>query len=432
MQLLLNNAAILFAAPDARPVNEPTLPLNSTYVRNRIAELGLRQWWLAEQIGVDRRTVMRWVNGQVRSLLPAHAERLAQVLGCPLAELRRRDDGDELASPDDQRAAGQALAATRLLDRLGPVHEWDVAERLIKAIALPDLPLAVLGALYLQLAEACWRQDKLAEATQHDAAALAIAARIGDHALHARSLGLRASLRFLQGQVREARADWQAALARAGALEPRDRGSLHNNLGASLHETGRLDEGEAALRTALGWLQEGGTPMQLSIAHVHLALIALERGDADVAAREALRSEALARRDGYRRGLAFGALLRADIAALRGDEATAREGTAQGLAAFEALGIREAPNHRLAGRAMRRLGQLDEAGALLRSGLPLAAGFPLERADLLAELARVDATAGRAADATAWAAQADATYRAHDADARANALQRDLAARRVT
>ncbi len=371
-------------------MNGPALPLNSAWLRHRIAELGLRQWWLAEQIGVDRRTVMRWVNGQVRSLLPEHAQRLAGVLGCPVAELLRHDEAPELAGADAQRAAGHALAAARLLDRLGPVHEWDVAERLLKAITVPDLPRGVLGELYLQLTEACWRQDKLAEAERHAARAFDIATSLGDPALTARALGHRANLRYWRGEVEPALADWHAALAGAAGLEARVRAGLHSNLGAALYETGRLDAGETQLREALALLRRDGPPMNRSIAHGHLALLALERGDAAGALREARRSEALARRGAYRRGLAFAALLRADALALQGDAAGARAALGLALPAYAALGIREALNHRLAARALRRLGAFDEAGAQLALAARLATGFPVEAEAVRAEQARLD------------------------------------------
>lgn len=404
------------------------LPLNATWLRCRIAELGLRQWWLAEQAGVDPRTVMRWVNGQVRSIQPANAQLLAQVLGCRVDEMLRHDGAADLASADDQRSAAQALAATRLLDRLGPAHEWDVAEQLLKAIAVPDLPLAVLGSLYHQLCEACWRQDKLAEAQAHNRAALAIAERLGEHALHAGALGSRANLRFWHGETGAALADWRSALALAAWLEPRDRAGLHCNLGAALYETGELDAGQAEIDAALGWLQDGGTPMQASIARAHLALIALERDDAALAMREARRSEALARRAGYRRGLAFAKLLFADAAARRGDADETLARLREGSEAFAALNIREAPNQRLAGRALRRLGRFDEARAALHDGLPLAAPFPLERAELRAELAHVELAAGDAAAATLHAKAAAALYLRCGAARRAAALRDAMSA----
>ena len=76
---------------------EPTLLLHSAWLRNRIAELGLKQWWLAEQLAVDRKTVVRWVNGQVESIRRDNAVALAAILGCDVDQLERPRDLNELA-----------------------------------------------------------------------------------------------------------------------------------------------------------------------------------------------------------------------------------------------------------------------------------------------------------------------------------------------
>ena len=371
----------------------PLLLLNATALRNRVAELGLRQWWLAEQLGVDRRTVLRWINGQVRSIPPERARDLAQVLGCRLEDLLLHEAGRELASEQDQRAAGLALATSTLLDRLGPVGEWDVIEQLIKASAVPDLPVHVLGRLHHQLSVACWRQDKLAEAATHNQAALALADRCGDQALRADALGSQANLLFWRGEVAPALAAWGQALALAPWLTPRQRGALHCNLGAALLETGALAEGRAELQLALACFEIEGTPMNFSVLHGHLALAALAEGDLANASLHAQRSQAQARSGDYARGLAFAPLLLAVVAAHRGQAEEAREGLAASQAAFARLSLDESLNHRLAAEIWRHLGQTEAARQAAHQALARAEGFPLEKAAAAAELARVEAQA---------------------------------------
>jgi Tfp pilus assembly protein PilF/plasmid maintenance system antidote protein VapI len=367
------------------------LQLNATWLRNRVAELGLRQWWLAEQLGVDRRTVLRWVNGQVRSIAPDRAETLAAVLGCRVTEMLLHDTRQQLASPEDQRAAGLALATSRLLDRLGPVGEWDVIEQLVKASAVPDLPLDVLGRLYHQLCVACWRQSKLGEAQQHNDAALALAERCGDQSLRADALGSRANLQHWRGEVEAARASWREALALAPWLSARQRGALHNNLGASLHDEGRLAEARAELLQALDCFQIEGTPMNHSITHGQLALLALDEGDVEQAALQAALTESQARQGDYRRGLAFAALLQALVAARRGQAEAAQQALGRSLAAYAEMGIAEGLNHRLAARLWRWLGDQAAARAACDEAQRLSAGFPLERAAVAKERERVEA-----------------------------------------
>ena len=94
---------------------EPLFNLHSAWLRNRITELGLKQWWLAEQLLVDRKTVLRWVNGQVRTIQRDNAVALAAILGCRLDEL-----GAILEQAHHRVAAGHTiadLAIGELLDR---------------------------------------------------------------------------------------------------------------------------------------------------------------------------------------------------------------------------------------------------------------------------------------------------------------------------
>jgi plasmid maintenance system antidote protein VapI len=364
-----------------------TIALNSAWLRNRIAELGLKQWWLAEQLGVDKKTVTRWLHGHVRALQAANAHALADVLGCSVAELTRPRDAVDLASPQDQRAAAALLATSTLVDKLGPVGEWDVIERVVKAVAVPDLPLHVLGTLYNRLCEACWRQDKLDEAEAVNRAALDVARRCGDHTLLAQALCSQANLLYWRGDAIAAIARYREGLALQRYLAPRTLGALCSNLGAALYESGDWHAGEEALNAALAQFRIDATPTNLSIAHGHLAMLALLRDDLIAATEHNETARAQALRDDYRRGLALARRLDAEIAAHHGEDALALQALDDARAAYAALGIREAANVEAEARVLCLLGCADEARELLRDALPLAAPFPLEAARLRRALA---------------------------------------------
>ena len=384
-------AAVAAAAGAAAVATEDPVPLNSAWLRNRVAELGLKQWWLADQLGVDKKTVIRWLHGHVRALQPANARALAAVLGCRVADLTRPRDTVDLACAQDQRAAAALLTTSTLIDKLGPVGEWDVIEGLLKAVAVPDLPLHVLGTLYNRLCEACWRQDKLDEAEAVNRAALAVAERCGDQALRAGALPSQANLQHWRGASAEAIAGYRSCLALRAFLEPRTLGAIHSNLGAALYETGEWDAGEAELHAALAQFRFGGTPTNRSIAHANLAMLALLRGDVATAEFHNDAAHTHAQQGDYRRGLALARRVQAEIDAHRGDAEQALHALADARAAYAALGIREAPNLEAEARVLRRLGRLDEAERTLVDALPLAADFPLEAASLQRELARLRA-----------------------------------------
>lgn len=384
-------------------VSEPTIVLNSAWLRNRVAELGLKQWWLAEQVGVDKKTVIRWLHGHVRSIQPGNAEALAGVLGCRVADLELPRGAVDLASADDQRRAAALLATSALLDKLGPVGEWDVIESLLKAVAVPDLPLHVLGTLYNRLCIACWRQSKIEHAEAYNRAAFDAARRCGDQALLAGAHASCANLLHWRGACAQAEAQYRAGLELARFIEPSAVGGLHCNLGASLYETGELDAGEQHLREALAHYRFGGSAMQVSIVCCHLAMLALRRGDLSAARVHTEASEAHALRADYRRGVATGAMLHAEIEARLGNLPAAHGALQRGLAAFKALGIAEGPNCEIEGRVLRLSRRPADARRALAEGLRRSAAFPLERGRLHAELALTERDAGDAERAQASA-----------------------------
>lgn len=405
------------------PVNAAALTLNSAWLRNRVAELGLKQWWLAEQVGVDKKTVIRWLHGQVRTIQPANALALAAVLGCRVEELELPRAAIDLASAADQRAAGALLATSSLLDTLGPVGEWDVIERLLKAVAVPDLPLHVLGTLYHRLSIACWRQSKLAEAEVYNRAAFDAAQRCDDKVLLAGAHGTRANLLHWRGESAQAQQHWRDGLALRRFLEPTAIAGLHNNLGMDLYETGEFEAGERELLAARDLYLLAGTPMQRSINHCALAILALRRDAVDVAAPHAEAAAAHAAHGDYRRGVAMGALVQADIHARRGRAAAALDALAAGKTAFARLGIEEGFNREFEGRVLRLVGRPEDACIALEDGLRLAAAFPVEAAWIEHELVLAHEARGAAPAARAAACRAIALFERLGAPRMVAALQ---------
>jgi tetratricopeptide (TPR) repeat protein len=405
------------------PVNAGVVTLNSAWLRNRVAELGLKQWWLAEQVGVDKKTVIRWLHGHVRSIQVSNAQALSAVLACNVDDLTLPRDAVDLATADDQRQAAALLATSSLIDKLGPIGEWDVIESLLKAVAVPDLPLHVLGTIYNRLCQACWRQSKMEEAESYNRASFDVAARCGDKALLAGAHANRANLLHWRGESAGALREYRAALALHRYLDPVQLGGIHNNLGGALYEAGDFEAGEVQLHKALALFRFGGTSMNLSIARCHLAILALRRGDVETASEHAEASEALAARHDYRRGVAMGRLLRAEVAARRGDPDAAMALLSCAKAGFVALVIVEGQNHEFEGRVLRLLGRFDDARAAIEAGLPLASGYPLQLAELHVELAWTLKAQGEDEAAAASAGRAIELFGAAAAPLRAEAVR---------
>ena len=56
-------------------------------VRGRIRDLDLKQWWVAEEAGVHKTTLRRWLNGRITRVHHRHLDELARVLDTVPAEL---------------------------------------------------------------------------------------------------------------------------------------------------------------------------------------------------------------------------------------------------------------------------------------------------------------------------------------------------------
>ncbi|MCB0422167.1 MAG: helix-turn-helix transcriptional regulator, partial [Bdellovibrionales bacterium] len=113
--------------------------LNIHFLRNRLTELDLKQSWVAKKVGVDPKTLRRWLHGKVKKIQRANAIALAEVLETSIGELTLSSEEDFYATNQDQKTAAELLSSSQLLEKLGPIHEWNVVEALLKATLIPNL-----------------------------------------------------------------------------------------------------------------------------------------------------------------------------------------------------------------------------------------------------------------------------------------------------
>lgn len=98
-------------------------------------------------------------------------------------------------------------------------------------------------------------------------------------------------------------------------IEPLILGSTYSNLGAVHYESGNFSKGEKLVRKSIEVFGQDGKPVNLSIAHCHLAIIYLQTENIELAAHETKVSINYANMGDYRRGKAEGKILQAEIAA---------------------------------------------------------------------------------------------------------------------
>ncbi len=325
----------------------------------------------------------------MRSVQAENAGKLSKILECKISDLTVGSEADQLASSDDQKVAAALLTSSSLIDKLGPIGEWNVIESLLKATLVPQLPISVLGELYSQLTIASWRQSKIDQAEIYNKKTEDIAKKSGDQCLLATALSSKANIHAWRGRTQQAIKTMRECYALEKYMEGRRLGAVFSNLGGILHESGDLTEGERWIRRSLAVFEEHGKAMNLSISHCHLAMIALKRGEWTQAESEARASIQMAKQDDYRRGIPMGKLLLGEAAARTGRSMDAVALVLEALEEFEKLGVAEGLNFEFAGRVHRFIGQLEQAEKFLRHGINIAQEFPVYLAALHAELAEV-------------------------------------------
>ena len=69
--------------------NESLYSLDPSRVRGRIRDLDLKHWWVAEEAGVHKTTLRRWLSGRITRVRGDHVSALARVLETDDSELLR-------------------------------------------------------------------------------------------------------------------------------------------------------------------------------------------------------------------------------------------------------------------------------------------------------------------------------------------------------
>lgn len=374
---------------------EDTVALDTHFLVRRLEVLGLKQGWVAERLGVARKTVSRWVTGKVKRIARESAEALAELLECPLERLTVADEADVLATKEEQRRAATLIQQRNLLELLSPSDDWALAESCIKASLQPDLPLRQLGRLYNLLSTAAWRQGNYDEGARHAARAGEIGEQTGDRRVSVGAIYNQAVIDSIRGDLRGVLAAYEACLAEPEAFETRrDHAKVLSNVGDAYRSFLRFEESIAAQRQSIDLFAELGLDLNLAIAHVSLGVACAEAGRLEEAAQAYEQAAEHAQRAGYRRGVDCAPIYRADPLSLAGEREAARAQVVEALPALAQHTVYDLGCHQIAARVLRRAGDRAGARTQLDEGLRRAADFP----PLLGELHQEEARWARASE----------------------------------
>lgn len=363
--------------------------LNISFLDNRIKELELKKWWLAEEIGVDRKTVGRWLTGQTKKIKKDNLDRLAEILECNTEHLIQ-DEGTLVATSNEQKEAAKLIEKENLLELITPSGKWDLFEGIIKASMEPNLPLPLLGQLYNFLCISAWRKSDLEKANKYLDKAKEISIKCNHQNLIARTKLNEATLASFSGDIDAAIAGYLYCIKNKKYLD--DQGvyaSALSNIACVFHEKGELEKSAEYQMMAIAEFKKLEKVLNLSIAYVGLCDVQIEMGEFIEAQKSIELSSKYVEKSNMERGRGdaklFEALINCHL--LKFDRAQTLILEAKEI--FDRLNIDEGRTYRVMGLVAAGLKQESQAIELFRTGLEKSRDFPIENCLISLELYRM-------------------------------------------
>jgi tetratricopeptide (TPR) repeat protein len=376
------------------PQNDMHL-INLTFLENRLGELGLKNWWVAEAIGVDRKTVSRWLSGKVKTIKQENLLALSECLKCQPENLILKDEATIVASKEEQAIAADLIVQENLLATLTPSGQWPLLESIVKATMQPNLPLPIMGKLYNLLSICSWRQSSMEKALGFATKAYEIGKQIGHRGVIAQAQNNLAIIAAYHGRLQDSISLYESVINSRDYLEDeRTIAAALSNLAQEYQIYGDFEKSRKIQTEAIALYTKLGLPLNLSIAFCGLGLLETELKNYDAAESALQKSHEFAISANYIRGIHATKIYLADCAAGKGDFELAEKLLSEGWKGFEDIKLGEALNYEIKARCLRLQKRFAEADQTLNQGFVFAEKFPIEKASLFMERARLSQAMG--------------------------------------
>ncbi|MCE2571165.1 tetratricopeptide repeat protein [Motilimonas eburnea] len=355
--------------------------LNVVFFDNRMQQLGLKQWWLADQIGVDRKTVGRWLTGQTKKIKTVNLSKLAAVLACEEQQLILRDETAQFSTPAQQALAAQLIEQENLAELLSPSGNWQLLEGLIRASLKPNLPISLLGQLYNYLCISAWRQSQLDKAEQYLKQALDIAEQSGHQRVLIRAKLNQATLQSFRGEIAASIASYRYCIDNEQYIDdPMLKAAALSNLGCVYQEYGDFELAVRYQQQAIDLFVELDKPFNLGIAWIGLCDALLEQGKYQQAWAACETSLQYVEKSQTKRGWADCDLFFSLILSAQQQYEQSLSYWRAASQRFKELNIAESRTCLAGALCFAGLGQFDVAKEQLATGFELAKPYPVETA----------------------------------------------------
>lgn len=311
------------------PTKPNTALLNVAFTDARITELGLLRQTVAEQIGVNRNTVRRWLNGQVKWVHMTNLRLLAKVLRCEPEDLILKSDDEVFTTRQEQKEAASLIQNSELVPTLTSSGDFRLLESLLKACLQPNLDPKVLGRLYTQISYSLMNQRKMDESREYAYKAQKIAVETGSAEIRCMANCLLAFLEFSTGDRTRAREMFERNIIDSSGLEDKTCNSRDIfGLGLTQMVLGENDDAERSMHQSIA-LRSAMEPDKknqsfLALAWSYLSTLQCKMGKFEEAGKSIRHAARYAETLDFREIIRYARLNEAIVSAFAGEVDTAR------------------------------------------------------------------------------------------------------------
>ncbi|SMF00906.1 helix-turn-helix domain-containing protein [Pseudobacteriovorax antillogorgiicola] len=393
-------------------------------VKARIAELDLKKWWIAEQIRVDRKTVSRWLNGQVKWVKVENLEALAEILELDVNDISLKSEANLKASAADYKKAAELISSKDMKSMVRSTYNWQLLEYVIKTSMTEELPQDLIGALYLDLAQAFFFQNKIKESAEYVDKCLNIARQLDHELLYWDAMAVKAMTETCFGNIKKAIEYYKRCL-NEDPESSREWKNLSNLSGALMY----AGEFEEALAVSEAKIQDFQSRKDSQVDEISWAISYLANGSHladckhyDRAKESYDKAAEFSERARFSKGIHYTKILRANLES----QFSPNEALAVTYEAAHKV-LRTIQDDHLyyyyGARIYRSLDQFSKARDLLSEAIQMGRHYPIEKGMFLTELMHTEFSAENHAEAESAYRRAKQSFKKSDATTRLALLQ---------
>ncbi len=393
-------------------VDEPkTVSIDAAKIVAKIEEQQLKRWWIAQQMGVDARTLRRWLNGQVKKMHLDNLTHLAEVLRCSKDELVVKSTADVFTNHNQLNVTADIIDNEGLVYDIFAEGKWGLIENILKAIIHFNMPRNGLAKIYINLSLLSWVQYNLEDSEAYAIKALDIGNKTQSSDIIYRAKVLLSLKKIFNSELAIAKELLEEVACKS--LDTEVLSFCYINLGINLLFFGDYQQSEQILQTSFTFIDalkdSKSKSMMQNTAHAVLANLYFDAGRFTEARQSCLTSLQVAKNCGYKRGIGLALIRLAELTALEGQ-------TAEGVKLFEEGMSLISPSEVLlmiyesGGSVYRLHGDFDRAEAAVRQGLSQSKSYTGE-GTLYLQLAKIEYERKQPAKAQNYLNQAKKSFK---------------------